>query len=173
MRSNQNNLKPALIALTILGTTPSAAADEQKTLECLQNNIPVEAVGFDKSAIAGRKITINVTNNTATPLGGVWVSYEIWAAERPLPLYSASIRPAATIAGGLLPGEAITAADYHFMEEREKNLAEASSGLTIKLLVENAADIAMAGFLPSPQMGSWSGNTTDAKCKPHDARITR
>lgn len=129
-----------------------------------QDNILVDAVGFDRSVIENREITVRIASNTSTALGGIWVSHEILATERPLPTYAASIRPAASIAGGLLSGESMTASDYHFMESREIEFAQETSELSIRFMIENAVDISMDGFPDHPRMGSWLRNMTASVC---------
>jgi len=156
------------LCAVIYATTLTAAASNAATLECIQSGISVAATNFNEAIIDGREITIEVTNNLEFALGGVWVDYEIWAAERPTPIYSASIREAATIKGALLPGETLTASDFHFMDERAIAFARATTDLTIQLHVENAADADMNGFLQHPAMGSWTGMLTEQPCQSPD-----
>ena len=162
-----NIVSCCIIAMSAFAASAETAQpDNQQILTCLQENIRVEATNFDKSIIEGRKIFVTIENEMSSPLGGVWVSFEIWSKERPMPLYEGSIRSAATIAGGLLPGEAISEYDVHFMDDRAIQIAQSSSDLSIKLTVENAADTNMDGFLDHPRMGSWSNADTKLKCEP-------
>jgi hypothetical protein len=159
----------AATAFTSLASASPTTPETVAISECLKRNIQVTAVDFNASVIDGRRIQVNLTNATTTPLGGVWVSYEIWAEERPLPLHSGSIRPAATISGALLPGESATFSDSHFMEERERQFARETSNLTIRFTIDNAADSNMDGFFDHPRMGSWSGYKTEQVCGPSES----
>lgn len=141
------------------------AQTAEALLSCLKQSVLVEAVAFDDRVIEGREVKIRVTNNLPVPLGGVWVDFEIWTKERPTAIYSGSIREAATISGGLLPGETMEASDYHFMKEHEKDFARKSQELRLELAVRNAADINMLGLFDHPAMGSWADGTTDEICR--------
>lgn len=157
----------AACAIAALGASSSkAAADNADTdvLTCLRANIAVIPMDFSADAIEGRSITAIIRNEMNIPLGGVWLTYSIWADDRPQPIYSASIRPAATIDGALLPGEQMEARDFHFMSDREKEIARNADTLRLTIEVDNAADGQMNGFLDHPSMGSWTGNMTEATC---------
>ncbi|TVR48655.1 MAG: hypothetical protein EA386_04055 [Rhodobacteraceae bacterium] len=154
----------AAFALLVSASLATAEADDAQAVECLRANIPVSAIDFGPAVVDDREIAVRVANETQLTLGGVWISYAIWADDRPQPLYSASIRPAATIGGGLLPGETMVARDFHFMSDREKEIAREAQTLRLTLEVENAADTQMNGFLLHPRMGSWTDQTTEAQC---------
>jgi hypothetical protein len=149
------------LALTAALSTPAFS----ETIECLRSNISAEAIGFDRSVIEGREIVVSITNNLDIPLGGVWVDFQILSSDRPLPLYEASIREAATIDGGLLPGESLLASDFHFMNDRTKTFAIEATELTIELIIQNAADVEMRGFLEHPAMGNWEDQETSEECQ--------
>ncbi len=157
------------VALPLWVTIAMAEMSEAGVEECLRENIHLSAIHFGPAVIEDRQITVEFTNGTATTLGGVWISYAIWADDRPQPIYSASIRPAATIAGGLLPGESMIEHDFHFMSDREKEIARQTQSLQLTLDVENAADEHMNGFLPHPRMGSWSDVMTEVRCIAHES----
>ncbi len=156
-------LPPISLALALTAALATPALSE--TLECLRSGISVEAVGFDRSAIEGREIVVSITNNLGIPLGGVWVDFQILSSDRPLPLYEASIREAATIDGGLLPGESLLASDFHFMNDRTKNFAVEAVELKVELIIQNAADVKMRGFLEHPAMGSWADQVSHEECE--------
>lgn len=113
----------AACALVAAGASPNVAAADGSRMDiltCLRGNIAVLPLNFSKDVIDDRAITVRIRNEMPIALGGVWITYSIWAGDRPQPIYSASIRPAATIDGALLPGEQMEARDFHFMSDREK-----------------------------------------------------
>lgn len=133
-------------------------------LECLRSKIDVTPIEFDQRVIDNRAVNVEVVNHMEIALGGVWVDFEIHSDQRSAPIYSGSIRPAATIEGLLEPGEKILATDYHFMDERALQFAREATELTIRIEVQNAADWQMKGFIPHPRMGSWMKETTEEQC---------
>ena len=158
---------PAACAIAALGASAGASlanSADTDVLTCLRANIAVTPMEFSADDIEGRSITAKIRNDMTVPLGGVWLTYSIWADDRPQPIYSASIRPAATIDGTLLPGEQMEARDFHFMSGREKEIASNAEVLRLTIEVDNAADGQMNGFLDHPSMGSWTGGITEATC---------
>lgn len=157
------NLARLSLAATLACAASSAQANE--TLSCLQERFPVEVISTTKETLDTRSVRISVTNESSFAAGGVWVDFAIHAAGRPLPIYQGSIREAATIPGGLLPGETLTAEDFHFMDERVKTIAEEANGLEITAELRNVADAKMRGFFEHPAMGSWTNGITAERCE--------
>lgn len=62
-------------------------------------------------------------------------------------------------------GEQMSARDFHFMSDREKEIARNAEALRLTDEVDNAADGQMNGFLLHPRMGSWTGEITEATCE--------
>lgn len=151
------------------GASTGALANQDAILSCLRSHIVVGEIDFGPAVVDDRSIKVEITNGMRMPLGGVWVSFEIWASDRPQPLYVGSIREAATIPGALMPGETLIAEDFHFMDDRAKAIARDATKLRLSLSIENAADTSMQGFLPAPAMASWSNATSDQNCTPRIA----
>ncbi len=61
------------------------------------------------------------------------------------------------------------ARDFHFMSDREKDIARNAETLRLTVEVENAADGQMNGFLEHPRMGSWTGDVTEAICESRES----
>lgn len=163
---NYLKAKAAVTILTAALPMAAATADPVEALACLRANIALEPVGFGADTVDQRAVTIRITNDTDKPLGGVWVAFTIWAEGRPQPLYEGSIREAATIPGALMPGESMVAQDFHFMDDRTKDIARNAPALRLAVSVDNAADGDMRGFLPDPRMANWSNVLTDTFCAP-------
>ena len=123
-----------IFVISIVLSSSNSYSDE-KSVEC---NFDVSAIDFDKGIIEGRKISFLFTNNTEYSLMIVDIDFDIISDKRPLPLYSSYIREAKNIPGALLPDESIVFIEYHFMGEREKQLAQDANELTINTSVNQA-----------------------------------
>lgn len=157
------NLARLSFAATLACLAQTAQANE--TRACLQERFPVEVISTTQETLESRSVRIAVQNNSGFAASGVWVDFSIHAEGRPLPLYQGSIREAATIPGGLLPGETLQAEDFHFMDERASSIAEQADSIQIAVEVRNAADAQMLGFFDHPAMGSWAEGITAERCE--------
>lgn len=157
------NLARLSFAATLACTASAAQANE--TLSCLQEHFHVEVISTTKETLESRSVRIAVQNDSGFAVGGVWVDFSIHAEGRPLPLYEGSVREAATIPGGLLPGETLQSEDFHFMDERASSIAEQADNIQIAVQVRNVADAQMLGFFDHPVMGSWADGITAERCE--------
>ena len=87
-------------------------------------------------------VTFRKIRDQQPTLGAIEVAFEIWSNERPLPLYKSHLRELRfPIYGGVFPGETLTSSDYHFMTEREKEMARQAKELSVRFAVEWVKDV--------------------------------
>ena len=127
------------IALGLLAT--SATAQSGQVENCWSDRISVEPLEFSKAVIEGREVKARVTYHEGAPLSAMEIAFEIWSDKRPLPLYSSHLRDLRSIDGGLMLGESLVTSDYHFMDAREKALAEEAGELSVRFEVQGAKDV--------------------------------
>jgi hypothetical protein len=132
-------MRYTLFALLTVFTSPILADDLD---DCLRSNVlissanaavEVDAVGFD----------LSITNNLTMDLGGAIVRYELWSADRPVPLAASYAQFAHSIRGGLLSGETTTFKEFIGVTDRAKKLALSASALSVAVSLENVADLKM------------------------------
>lgn len=129
------------IALGLLATTATAQSGQVEN--CWSDRISVEPLEFSKAVIEDREVKARVTYHESAdvPLSAMEIAFEIWSDKRPLPLYSSHLRDLRSIDGGMMPGESLVTSDYHFMDAREKGLAEEAGELSVRFEVQGAKGV--------------------------------
>lgn len=142
-----------------------AYSDVTEKRHCMELNFPVEATSTPEITLATREVSVLIANTSDQPIGGIWIDFVIEASDRPTPLYDGSIREATSIPGGLLPGESLTASDFHFMDERALAIAKASPSVTVSAVVQNVTDTQMQGLFQYPSMVGWADRINETLCQ--------
>ena len=131
---------------SILLTTVAGHVSAEPSLveNCYLPMFDIEAVDFSAKVIEDREVVVSLTYHApegyAQTLSAIELAFDIWSDVRPLPLYSSHIRELRSIDGGLMSGESIVGRDFHFMDDRVKELARQANDLTLRLEVQGAKD---------------------------------
>lgn len=130
------------IFLTI--ATGHVSAEPSLIENCYSPMFDIEAVDFSPKVIEDREVVVSLTYHApegyAQTLSAIELAFNIWSDARPLPLYSSHIRELRSIDGGLMSGEIIVGQDFHFMDDRVKELARQANELTLRLEVQGVKD---------------------------------
>lgn len=111
---------------------------------CYSPMFEIEALDFSPKVIEDREVVVSLTYHApegyAQTLSAIELAFDIWSDARTLPLYSSHIRELRSIDGGLMSSEIIVGRDFHFMDDRVKELARQANELTLRLEVQGVKD---------------------------------
>ncbi|ATF00752.1 hypothetical protein PhaeoP75_01093 [Phaeobacter gallaeciensis] len=143
-------MRGTLLSVLLAVVAGNASAQVSLVENCYSEMFAIEPVNFSTNVIEGREVTVRLTYKApegyARTLSAIELAFEIWSDARPLPLYSSHIRELRSIDGGLMSGEVIVGQDFHFMDDRVKELARQASDLTVRFEVQEVKDEAGIGL---------------------------
>lgn len=137
-------MRGTLLSILLAVFAGHSLAQQSLVENCYSSMFEIEPVDFSAKVIEDREVVVSLTYHApegyAQTLSAIELAFEIWSDARPLPLYSSHIRELRSIDGGLMSNEIIVGRDFHFMDDRVKELARQANELTIRFEVQGAKD---------------------------------
>ncbi|WP_412506901.1 hypothetical protein [Roseovarius sp. SYSU LYC5161] len=131
-------MKTNAIALILALAFPTSSIAKS---DCILDVVYGDVEQPSNTIVEDREIKYTLINESNITISGALVEWELWSNERPLPLDAGSIRELIQIPGALKPSESALGIDYHFMNERTKELAKQASELTLIAEITEVYDL--------------------------------